>query len=326
MDWPWNRNFPLTPAPELRLLREAWEFSRRRIAELRAALLTQPLPAELACVAVSGSLSRMEAHPDSDLDLLVVIDDRSAAVPQQRCEEVRMDIWQRLIAAATDAHITPPKPDGIFSQPVSWRALSDQKVRGVINEDMQNFGQRMQLLVDAQPVAADDRFADFQRDLLLWYSENRVASEFEEAGPFHWLWQDVQRYWRSIRSRACWLHADSPCKSLEVNLKLRSSRMVLIAAFLHSIASAQTNNQKQEDVLIDLQRRLTETPLERLCQAAGAGELRSKLAINYQHVWNRCRNLSAGSPQLSAIDRRALTQLRDAVIHSLQNSAGDWIL
>ncbi|MEO2014706.1 MAG: DUF294 nucleotidyltransferase-like domain-containing protein [Fuerstiella sp.] len=279
---PQQRSFPFSAVAQLPDLSDAWQLSQKTIARLRQALLSEPLPEHLACVAISGSLCRMEYHAASDLDLLVVLDDRQTTVSDEAAKTLFNDVWQRIDAAGLDA--ARPKPGGVFSQCVSWRALTDSAVRGIVNEDVTTFGQRMQLLLDAQPVLHRQSFGELQTELLNWYVETRVSDLFEEAGPFGWLRQDVQRYWRSIWSRAYWLHADEVDKSMEINVKLRSSRAAIMAAFLQAIDAAQEAAGETSVVIAALQRQLTTTPLERLTEGLSASQA-AELLNSYQTVW-----------------------------------------
>jgi hypothetical protein len=129
---------------------------------------------------------------------------------------------------------------------------------------------------------------------------------FDETGPFGWLCQDVQRYWRSIWSRAYWLHADDDDKSMEVNIKLRSSRAAIVGAFLHAIDLAQDAGGEASDVVATLQRQLTGTPLERLTSGLSA-KAASDLLISYQTVW---RFLSRGNCADSSLPPEVRNALR----------------
>ena len=148
---------------------------------------------------------------------------------------------------------------------VRWKDLIVPAARGKIDEDIITFGHRIQLLMDAQPIVNEDRFVEVQRSILYWYTETRLAVLFDEPGPFHWLWQDVQRYWRSLRARTCWLHADDDAKAVMLNVKLRSSRLLLVFAFLTMLDRVQTDASTPVNATIDsILRSLALTPVERL--------------------------------------------------------------
>lgn len=318
-------------------LARAWTFSARRLAQIRDALQPAGLPPGIACLAVSGSLGRMEADALSDLDLLIVVDDRTQTVDSATVQET---VWQLLKAAPLHPAVIQPKSGGIFSECVSWKRIVDPARRGIIDDDLTVFGQRMQLLIDAQPVIRPEVFSDVQRSVLQWYSEQRLTTVFEEPHPFHWLWQDVQRYWRSIRSRACWLHAEQQARSLEVNFKLRSSRLVLIAAFLAALSrcSAHQPNPGTASCVRFLQNCLARTPLERLpdldsqtpptVPAADVDSpeiVRTELFRLYQQAWQRGRELKAQPESFGQSDRMLLTDLMKVVRRLAVTSDDAWI-
>lgn len=323
LTWAAARPCPYTTLADSAPLSLAWLESVRRFEQLRSGLLDPPLPANVVTVAVSGSLSRMEADADSDLDLLIVVDDRQNSADLL----VIFDhVWQRLDVPGLKPAVVKPKPGGIFSSCVSWRKVIDRDRRGIIDDDLAVFGQRMQLLMDAQPLIRPNGFAEVQRSILQWYQEDRIRCLFAESNPFHWLWQDVQRYWRSLRSRACWLSADDAAVSLEVNFKLRFSRLVLMAALLAAIARCpddESTQAKQPSASIRyLQRCLTQTPLERL---AAFGSTRQgddstdvcppadRLIQLYQRAWTRSRILRQQPALFSDEDRDLLHELNSVV-------------
>lgn len=273
-------------------LGDAWRFSANRILDLRTALLPS-LPQQIGCVAVSGSLARMEAHEGSDVDLLVVLDDRSNLVSAEESLQLYQLVWQRLLDSLPGCPLTPPKAGGVFSSCASWVRLTDPAARGIVNEDMTNYGQRMQVLLDAQPIFQNDEFCKLQASLLTWFSETRITAQFSEAGPFHWLSEEVRRYWHSIRARASWLFADEPLKSLEVNVKLRSSRMMLVAAFLHSLHESQLTKLSGGAAPLLLQW-LQQTPLEIVTSVVSDNDT-AGLLLNYQIAWKFCQAVESGA-------------------------------
>lgn len=265
----------------------------------------------------------MEAHESSDLDLLVVIDDTDTDSTARRSRLAFENIWETIRRASFGPQIRPPKSDGIFSEPVSWKNLTDCSRRGVVDEDVTTYGQRMQLLLDAQPVLGHRRFWALQQDLLRWYSEQRIAEMIGEAGPLHWLWQDVQRYWRSIRARASWLYQDSADRALEVNLKLRSSRLVIIAAFLLSVSNASRQSGNVQDCIDSLCAQLTRTPLERLVNHCTGDPL--ELLGSYQQLWVRVKAIVRSDKSATAADRSAMNQLRRWLCEHLPTDEPDWV-
>ncbi|MCH2201720.1 MAG: DUF294 nucleotidyltransferase-like domain-containing protein [Fuerstiella sp.] len=298
--------FDVSAAPELA---SAWMYSADRYDQIREAI-HQCLPEFVACVAASGSLARMEAHAGSDIDLIIVIDDRYRSVSDTEATAAVAQVWDRLDALGA----ARPKAGGIFSVCARWKDLIDPEMKGRIDESIVTFGHRIQLLMDAQPVIFESQFLELQKEILVWYSETRVASIFEEAGPFHWLWQDVHRYWRSLRSRTCWLNADDDAKSLTLNVKLRSSRLLLVFGFLKALDACDCSRVPLETVVDDLTAMLSRTPVERVL-------LQRESIACWNSIWEFIRNMSVHSvSQLPPQILSALSELGAAVIERTGNS------
>ncbi|MCR9201318.1 MAG: nucleotidyltransferase domain-containing protein [Planctomycetaceae bacterium] len=304
--WAQDRDcpFPATAAPQLA---KAWSFSRDRLQQLVAALQSHVPSAALACVAVSGSLARMESHEESDIDLLVVVDDQHTQFSPRVLEDIYDDTWSLVSSALPQP---PPRPmsGGIFSECVSWRQLVDESVRGRVDEPITPYGQRMQLLLDAQPVWGHSRFAQLQATLLDWYTDPPLTAEFGEDGPFHWLTQEIHRYWRSIRARACWLFADQPVKAVHVNTKLRSSRLLLIATFLDAIRRCHQADQPRTERIAWLAEQCQRPPLERIAQMLPP-EVTRQLLSAYEQAWLFTQQSGPEAAALPVTVQHALQQL-----------------
>ena len=168
--------------------------------------------------------------------------------------------------------------------------------------------------MDAQPVSSSDGFAELQKEILNWYSEMRLARMFNEPGPFHWLWQDVQRYWRSLRSRTCWLNADDPGKSLTLNVKLRSSRLMLVFAFLKTLQQSWHSKLPLSELISAIVMSLHQTPAERLFRHGAA-------IGSWDTIWRFLRSAS-GHPasQLTDDVSGALIHLAETVEAMIENA------
>ena len=290
-----NQRPPQFDVSTIPALASAWNYSAERFQQIETAIGNH-LPDCVACIAVSGSLARMEAHSHSDVDLIIVVDDRHRIVSDTRCCAVFSDVWDR-IRVFGDLR---PKPDGIFSVCARWSDLVDPSARGRIDESLATFGHRIQLLMDAQPVLLSDEFVELQIEILNWYSETRLTRMFNEPGPFHWLWQDVQRYWLSLKSRTYWLNADDPAKSLTLNVKLRSSRLMMVFAFLQTLQQSWHSNLPLSELISAIVLSLHHTPAERLFRHGEA-------IGSWDTIWKF----------LSSASRHPASQLTDDLRHAL---------
>lgn len=225
------------PVCEFAKLDSAWKFSAQLTESLESAF--KDLSVSIACIAICGSVKRMEAHSASDLDLIVVVDDREAQLPDDELKQIQHSIWKIVSEHAVLKQFAAPKAGGLFSLCASWRNLIDPQQRGIVDADITTFGHRMHILMDAYPVAGTDSFRQLQKDIFTWYSEESMTSQFGGCPPFDWLKQDILRYWHSIHARAYWLFHDNAQKSATVNLKLRSSRLLQIVAFLSRLRAVE---------------------------------------------------------------------------------------
>lgn len=261
-------------------LRGAYDVSTTVTKSLRQALAS--LSTDIATVAVCGSVKRLEAHSGSDLDFIVVVDDRQKPVPETVRLNLYRNVWESLRTHPELASFATPKPGGLFSVCASWKDLTDGEMKGVIDEPITTFGHRIHLLMDAVAVSGDDRFAELQEDLFEWYQESDVTNRFGDQSPFEWLKQDVLRYWYSLRARSFWLFRDNQIKSNVVNLKLRSSRYLQISAFLLRLQWAQElPPEQQQSFLLQSSER---SPLKTICSKLTEGQS-SELLAAWQHIW-----------------------------------------
>lgn len=269
-------------------LRAAWQFSDRLTESLKSAFAD--LPDGVAAVAACGSVKRMEAHAASDLDLIVLIDDRRRDFSDQQQADIQAAVWSIVRNDPALNVFDTPMAGGLFSLCTSWRKLTDLKQRGVVDQEVTTFGHRMHVLMDAVPVAGSGQFKALQADVLHWYSEEYLTSAYGGCAPFDWLKQDLLRYWHSLHAQAYWLFKEQPVKSATVNLKLRSSRLLQISAILLRLkAAAQV---QQCDRLPALLASGTRSPLQTVVASLPVADANQLLGA-WQNVW---KVLEAGIP------------------------------
>lgn len=207
---------------------------------------------ELRCVAVSGSIGRLEALAHSDCDLIVVVADGTDAA---RGRAVTDAVWARLAPLGLPA----PVATGIYVRPVTAAALLDPATRGRVADDVDVFGKRMQILLDARPVHGEGAFTALRRAVL-----DRYASGFLERDPakqWSYLLNDLKRYFASYCVAKQWDFARDNGGWYVRSLKVRHSRVLMYAALLFLLGeSAKLASGKPAW----LAARLASTPLERL--------------------------------------------------------------
>lgn len=203
-------------------------------------------------VTVAGSLGRLEASPHSDVDCIVIVDDRQDFHPEQisaSIEQIRIELL--------GVGLQPPKADGIYCRPIGASHLLDPLNRGSLDEAPTIFGTRMQLLLDARPLYQVDEFISLRGRLLRWYGWPN-----EHRGSWTHLLNDLSRY---LHAYAVWQQfkfsrSDNDGWYLR-QAKLRSTRMATFAGLLFTLGETTVRGNGEDETLAQA---LNRTPLGRL--------------------------------------------------------------
>lgn len=282
-DPPFRREFPLSewfPDP-LSPARSAWERSAAAIATIQSRIGALDDP-NLAAVAVSGSLARMEGREDSDWDLIFVLRDDAeiGTAGQSRDEslkELGRSLWERLDPVGP----LRPEAEGIFATPITFGELADPSFRGSLDDSPARFGKRIQLLLDAQPIWGDTRAGRLAA--LRFYgieaSMIRSGGAKSEGREGFYLFNDLVRYHRSLCTMTQWLPPDDAEKARRLKLKLRFTRFLNYLGLLLPLARAIDGG----DVAESLAPFWNLTPLERVLAFADSNpDAARELCRSYQ--------------------------------------------
>ncbi len=233
----------------------AWQHSQQLLNEIQQTLAAEELdPDYVRCVAVSGSLGRMEAVTRSDCDLIVVCGDNFTSDTT-----AAQSAWNSVWAALEPLELPRPRAGGIYTAPTTEAELCDPATRGRVDEDIPTFGKRFQLLWDAQPVSQPEQFEQLIHSVIAWYT----ATPEGESSTCWWryLLNDLIRYYRSLCVQANWNQSQGLGRWRMRNFKLAHSRVVMYAALLCLLGECSLNDTAPTEQLCDL---LHLTPLERL--------------------------------------------------------------
>ncbi len=207
---------------------------------------------QLVTVALGGSLGRLEAHPESDLDCILIA--RPLADPRALEQDL-----ERALQLLDAIKLKPAKTSGIYRTAVSAAALTAADQHGSLTEPAEVFGKRMQLLLDARPVLHAPAFVALQAAVLDWY-----GAYFQSVDP--------RRGWTSLSNDLCrYLHAYAGWQQFKFTsdsedswhlrqAKLRSSRLITFAGLMFLLGHSNTRADKRDWLL----ERLRLTPMERL--------------------------------------------------------------
>lgn len=207
---------------------------------------------DVITVAAAGSLGRLEVGANSDLDGIVVVDDRVASGQA-------IALVERVYDALRDCPIRLPKATGIFRSPVSAGALCAPAARGALDEPPAVFGKRIQFLLDTRPLYGASGYSALQRRILDWYGGGVLAACPDSQCTL--LINDLQRY---LHAYAGWQQhkfersADDGWYLRQA--KLRASRALTFAGLLLLLGASS----RRADKLDWLHAHLALTPLERV--------------------------------------------------------------
>ena len=306
--FPHERDWPFEPPFDLdrwQGLSEARRWSRRQLRLIRDSLsgLDRHHTA-IEAIAVSGSYGRLEAHPSSDLDLLIIAS--PARSGDAVCEqELASAVWDRL----TPLGLQTPDADGIYARAVGADALCDVSALGDLGEERRLFGARHQLLLDCRPVWGAERFDHLIDSLLKWYELGARGSA--RGVPWSYLLNDLFRY---SRSYSAWKYFELDASETDAwsvrNAKLLSSRLLMFVGLL--LLLGEGTRGRDRDSMRWLREGLHLTPLERVAYVYqlhdDLGFLR--IARNYQE----CMRLLVDESELEGLVKsspRSVAGLRD---------------
>lgn len=235
----------------------------------------------LAAIAAAGSLGRLEAGPNSDLDAIVILAEHAAP-------DAVAHALDRVWASATQAGFKVPKANGIFRHGIARAQLLAPEAIGRIDESPAVFGKRIQILLDARAFHGDAYFASLRRATLEWYLA--PSRQYGVDDPWEYLLSDLLRYANAYKNwqvaKLTRAHDDSWALR---QAKLRSSRFVTWLGMWMLILCAREMPGHGVDWV---QEQLTLTPLERveLVIRAEAPQVMHDLLVHYDAIQSLMQN------------------------------------
>jgi len=296
----WRRAWPadlpdLAGYPALAAARAYSCRTNAELADLLAALDGEP---GFVCLAVAGSLGRLEAMPDSDCDLIAIVE---PGIGRDSREARRL--LERAWDLVAPRNLKRPKSWGIFTETANEDELTDPRALGDLGDDLTLYGKRMQLIMDAQPVFGDAAFFALQRRLVAWFATASTCREPEFPGAY--LLGEAVRYYRTYSAWQQFKLTVEEDENWSVReLKLRFSRRLMYAGLVLALVDAWSGPDPRPAFAAAL----PATPLERVCRAAGDAAAREVLgvyerfqaAMNDAHV--RACLISEGPTSLAELE------------------------
>lgn len=242
---------------EFPAIASAQQWSLAAIARLQSALESRLSQLNhVATVAVSGSLARLDASENSDVDLIIVLEDGLTNHP----DDMRA-IAKEIYIAANACGLKSSAAKGIYATPSTLLALNNPDTLGQVNEDMILFGHRMQLLIESRPICREDNYRAVIKTLL-----DRYMTPFAMGSGFDavsYLLNDLIRYYRSYLVAKQWNANQTGDGWYLKQVKVRHSRLLAYASTLLLLAEAASKPIIDQPAL---QERLASRPLDRIAQ------------------------------------------------------------
>lgn len=198
-EYPYQRQWRITSVDidRYQTLQENWSASKNLIIKIREALSRTELHPDVYTVAAAGSIGRMEASPDvSDADLIIVLSDNVEDLGSEEATKAYDSVWNAL----AELKIQKPKPTGVFAGATTKKKLLVSV--GDAEENYGDFGKRLLLLLETQPIYHNHNYSDLIGIIVDKYAEEYVKVDSKKEWTF--LLNDLIRYFRAIAVNYQW--------------------------------------------------------------------------------------------------------------------------
>jgi len=240
--------------------------AQRRLDQLRTQLRTRldcieaKFPDPDVCIYATGSLARLEATENSDLDAFFLLSGKSDDNPLGRIRDVR--ILNAVLLSAEDNGFPDFSNDGEYLKFLHIEDVLHQI--GGREDDYNNaLTARMLMLLESKYLYNEELYGRFKKKLIEAYFED-FHDHSKSFRPI-FLLNDVIRFWRTMclnyENGRQWRMSDSEksAKGHLANLKLKFSRLNICYSFISHLLN-KGSTQTPEDVL----ETSALTPIERL--------------------------------------------------------------
>jgi predicted nucleotidyltransferase len=244
-------------------LDDAHRSSEARFIALQAALAdAEALISGCACVYATGSFGRLEAGPDSDLDLFIVVETH----PVEGKGEVRrlngideIKLKYHLISAVDASGIAQFDAGGRY---LESHAIEDFVTHlGSQHDDYQNtLTGRLLLLLESRQLLGGDLYDHLLDKVISAYFKDFTGNEDRFAPSF--LINDILRLWRTFCVNYEFARKKGSDDIKIKNLKLKFSRMLTCYSAIMYLLSVHV--EKNTVSPADVKAMVSLTPVERL--------------------------------------------------------------
>lgn len=241
-------------------------FSARELAKTRLQQIKDDLTdannafGQGACVYATGSFGRLEAGPESDLDLFIVIETDADGSEKPRLNAVdEIKLKAQLIAAAEKNEVAKFDGGGRFL--TSHTIESFTKWLGSNEDDFRNtLTGRMLMLLESKPLIGDEIYRKTIDRVIEKYFRDYSSHDGEFVPSF--LFNDIIRMWRTFCVNYEFNRKDGDSRNKIKNLKLKFSRMLTCySGIVYLMAIYAREGRVQPD---DVRAMIAISPTERL--------------------------------------------------------------
>lgn len=240
-------------------LKTAHYFSKATIDTIRARIRAQPPGTAVHTLAIAGSLARMEASDQSDLDLIISL--HPPGEGEDRPDPNPIMVWRDKLCA--DLELDPPNKNGVFQHPICRSHMAT--IAGRSGEPYEDVAKRILFLLESEWLYNQDNYDTLLLEIIDAYSEDVRR---DPRKNFVFLLNDVVRFFRSLCVNYQFNKADTEDGKWPIrNVKLRHSRVLMYFSMVASIGALSRQHSEQKiDALKELIRM---EPLRRLYVAYG---------------------------------------------------------
>ena len=228
--------------------------SLESLERIRVHLSKTPPPPEsdIDMLAVAGSLARLEASTNSDLDLIMV----TSGVCASQGGAGPAGLWRDQLC--TDLGLEAPNKKGVFFAPEHRANL--ERIAGESGESYETVAKRALLILESRWVYNESIYISLVEKTIDCYSKDVFA---DSTKNFVFLLNDIIRYFRSLCVNYQHTKSEIEYGKWPIrNIKLRHSRVVMYFSMILVIGILST--VRDRDKIEALKRFIAMEPLRRI--------------------------------------------------------------
>ena len=206
-------------------LASAETFSQATIDKTRRAIVENPPPDAVKILAAAGSMARLEASEQSDLDLIIVTSD------EKPVDEDELAAWRNRLCELLE--IEKPNPNGVFVKSVPFSRIVG--IAGYAEEHYSDVAKRVLAVLESEWLYGEEDYQQLLDDVLDCYGQDVKVAPHK---VFLFLLNDVIRFFRALCVNYQHTKSETDDGKWPIrNLKLRHSRVLMYFSMVAAIGS-----------------------------------------------------------------------------------------